>query len=60
MSLHSLIEPAGTLLTGWKLVPGDKRKSADIRNKDEPSAVPDEGDRPSPPHHHDNIRQAAR
>ena len=48
MSLHSLVEPAGTLATGWKLVPRDKRK-ADIRNNDEASP-PDEGEGDRTPH----------
>lgn len=54
MSLHSIIEPAGTLLPGWKLVPRDAKSAADIRNEDDqPLARPvDEGDRclPPPPH----------
>ena len=46
MSLHSIIEPAGTLLTGWTLVPHDEKKTADVRNKDEcPTCETDEGDR---------------
>lgn len=51
MSLHSIIEPAGTLLTGWKLVPRTGKEAADIRNDDECTACPaDEGDRtPQPP-----------
>jgi len=50
MSLHSIIEPAGTLSTGWKLVPRDPLK-ADIRNRDEatPPVAEDEGDRTPPP-----------
>jgi hypothetical protein len=48
MSLHSIIEPAGTLLTGWALVPETRKKAADIRNKEEASPVPDEGERPVP------------
>ena len=49
MSLHSIIEPAGTLSTGWKLVPRDPHK-ADIRNRDEAAPPPgDEGDRTPPP-----------
>ncbi|HET9628296.1 MAG TPA: hypothetical protein VFP14_02325 [Novosphingobium sp.] len=35
MSLHSIIEPAGTLMTGWKLVPKRDCHSADVRNEDD-------------------------
>ena len=35
MSLHSIIEPAGTLLTGWKLVPKPNCHAADTRNEDD-------------------------
>ncbi|MFC3174510.1 hypothetical protein ACFOD9_09615 [Novosphingobium bradum] len=35
MSLHSIIEPAGTLLTGWKLVPARDCHAADSRNDDD-------------------------
>ena len=35
MSLHSIIEPAGTLLTGWKLVPRQDCHAADLRNDDD-------------------------
>jgi len=50
MSLHSIVEPAGTLSTGWKLVPRDPQK-ADIRNRDDAAPAPEgEGDRtPSAP-----------
>jgi len=50
MSLHSIIEPAGTLQTGWKLVPKDG-KTADIRNPDkaeENPPVPDADSRSDP------------
>jgi len=53
MSLHAIIEPAGALVTGWKLVPKDAKSAADIRNEDEcPVCLTDEGDRslPTPPH----------
>lgn len=46
MGLHSIIEPAGTLTTGWNLITGNGRKMADIRNKDEASPVPGQGDGP--------------
>ena len=36
MSLHSIVEPAGTLQTGWKLSEKDPKK-ADIRNPDAPA-----------------------
>ncbi len=49
MSLHPLVEPAGTLLTGWKLVPRDPAR-ADIRNKDEAETPnPAEADRTGSP-----------
>jgi len=35
MSLHSIIEPAGTLVTGWKLVPKPDCNAADLRNEDD-------------------------
>jgi len=35
MSLHSIIEPAGTLMTGWKLVPKRDCHAADVRNDDD-------------------------
>jgi len=35
MSLHSIIEPAGTLVTGWKLVPKRDCHAADVRNEDD-------------------------
>jgi len=35
MSLHSIIEPAGTLMTGWKLVPKRDCHAADVRNEDD-------------------------
>lgn len=35
MSLHTIIEPAGTLLTGWKLVTQRNCHEADIRNDDD-------------------------
>jgi hypothetical protein len=35
MSLHSIIEPAGTLMTGWKLVPKRDCHAADTRNEDD-------------------------
>ena len=35
MSLHSIIEPAGTLMTGWKLVPKRDCHAADTRNDDD-------------------------
>lgn len=48
MGLHSIIEPAGTLMTGWELVP-DCADLIDVRNKDRaPAPDPTEGDR-SPP-----------
>ncbi len=34
MSLHSIVEPAGTLQTGWKLSGKDPRQT-DIRNADD-------------------------
>lgn len=42
MGLHSIIEPAGTLMTGWELVP-DCSDLIDIRNKDR-GPVPDSAD----------------
>ncbi|HEY6870775.1 MAG TPA: hypothetical protein VI199_13560, partial [Novosphingobium sp.] len=49
MGLHTIIEPAGTLMTGWELVPEHDRKLTDVRNKDHARAPdPAEGDR-SPP-----------
>ena len=42
MGLHSIIEPAGTLQTGWKLTDKDPAK-ADIRNKDEVEPAPEPG-----------------
>ena len=46
MSLHSIIEPAGTLVTGWKLVPKPANQAADVRNDDDcPVPECDEGDR---------------
>lgn len=46
MSLHSIIEPAGTLNTGWGLIDKDCPKP-DIRNKAEEAKEPkeDEGAR---------------
>jgi len=38
MSLHSIVEPAGTLQTGWHLSDKDPRK-ADVRNADEALVV---------------------
>jgi hypothetical protein len=35
MSLHTIIEPAGTLMTGWKLVPQPECRAADVRNDDD-------------------------
>lgn len=35
MSLHLIIEPAGTLLTGWKLVTRQDCHAADLRNDDD-------------------------
>ena len=50
MSLHSMIEPAGTLLTGWKLVTEPTKAAADVRNEDDPPpGNVDEGDRTPPP-----------
>jgi len=39
MSLHSLVEPAGTLQTGWNLS-GNNPRQADIRNADNTAPVP--------------------
>lgn len=51
MSLHCIIEPAGTLLTGWGLIPEhDAPIPADPRNRDEARPPnPREGDRTPPP-----------
>ena len=35
MSLHPISEPAGTLMTGWKLVPKKEPHAADIHVEDE-------------------------
>jgi hypothetical protein len=46
MSLHPIIEPAGTLATGWKLVPHEPAPNADLRHPDEiPSDDVESGDR---------------
>lgn len=47
MGLHSIIEPAGTLLTGWGLVPDADCTKADVRNKGEGArpAPAEDGDR---------------
>ena len=46
MSLHCIVEPAGTLMTGWELVPEDDHGRADPRNTDHARpADPREGDR---------------
>lgn len=49
MSLHSIIEPAGTLSVGWGLVPDHDVGKADLRNKDKAEKPdPTEGDRTPP------------
>ena len=40
MSLHSIVEPAGTLQTGWKLSGRDPKK-ADIRNPEPAEPAPE-------------------
>jgi len=35
MSLHLITEPAGTLMTGWKLVPRKEPNAADIHVEEE-------------------------
>ena len=40
MSLHSIVEPAETLQTGWHLAEKDPKK-ADVRNSGEPLVVPE-------------------
>ena len=40
MGLHSIVEPAGTLQTGWKLTDKDP-DNVDIRNKDAAEPVPE-------------------
>lgn len=50
MGLHSIIGPAGTLMTGWALVPAQRRALTDRRDKDragEPAPAPE--DRTLPP-----------
>lgn len=46
MGLHSIIEPAGTLMTGWELVPDCTKELTDVRNQDRaPAPDPAGGDR---------------
>lgn len=46
MGLHSIVEPVGTLMMGWELVPEDNHGLIDPRNTDHArKADPAEGDR---------------
>ncbi len=49
MGLHNIIEPAGTLLMGWNLVPRDPAE-ADIRNNDATKAGENAEPQPVSPH----------
>jgi len=44
MSLLSIVEPAGALLTGWNLLPGDKAGTVAVGASNPPSP-PDEAGR---------------
>jgi hypothetical protein len=50
MSLHLITEPAGTLMTGWKLVPKKEPHAADIHCEEESDLVPEEDARTGKPH----------
>ena len=58
MSLHSIVEPAGTLVHGWKLVPTRDPHAADLRNEDD---IPLEtASAPAPPENLPAINPASR